>query len=376
MVLHKFKFNFWNNEFRGKSYLNFTELSLDLKEYRTNSSDSITAKLFPWLYYFQNSSNLTFYAGEKNSRGIVICTGNEHSGMALVAIKALHYLGSKLPIEVVYSNSKDLSLSNRKLFQTNHPNVRLIDLSTMAFKSNHVKLNGWQIKPYGVLASRFEQVLLIDADVLFFEKPEMLFEHKYFIQTGTLFFHDRPVVRQGIIKWIQTFSLNSNQTFPNRTQESGVVLLDKSRVLNALLAICKLNDYPERKQVTYQHLYGDKDTWWVGFHMSGMPYSFVPTMTASMGHITKRKNKTVICGHMLHYDENNTLIWWNGGMLRSRFLSKRILLQVDGWLEEGQWKIRHISCLRNEQQTPKKFNYRQQELIDQYRQITKQVFGI
>jgi hypothetical protein len=295
----------------------------------------------------------------------------------LVALKALQIIETELPIEVIYSTVDDLSFDNQQILKTMFPKVRLIDLSSMAFNDSYLKLRGWEIKPFAVLASRFEQVLLMDADVLFFEKPEILFKNKYFIQTGTLFFYDRPKLKEKAIKWIETFSSNNNQPLPIRTQESGVVLIDKSRVLFGLLSICKLNDYQERKRVTYHYLYGDKDTWWLGFHIINMPYSFVPTMTGGIGQIVMdQMNKPMVCGQILHFDENNTLIWWNGGMLKNRYKSNKDLLLIDGWLAEGKWRVRSNWCLTNSKQTPKQFNQNQQHLINEYGRITKETFKI
>ncbi|CAF1246686.1 unnamed protein product [Adineta ricciae] len=359
-----------------KIYLNFTELTSDLREYFSNPSANLTEKLFPWIYYSPNNRTVNDFKGEKNSKGIVICTGNEHFGVALVAIKALEIIENELPIEVIYSTSSDLSQENQDILRKNYPNIRLIDLSTMSFNDNYLKLRGWEIKSYAVLASQFEQVLLIDADVLFFEKPSILFQHELYIQTGSLFFHDRPIITKGHIHWIESFSIQSNRTYPQRTQESGVVLIDKSRLFFGLLAICKLNDYHERHRITYEHLYGDKDTWWIGLHMMNLSYSFVPTMTAGIGQIGKKKKQTIICGHLLHYDEQKTLLWWNGGILKNRSQNKRDLLNIEAWNVEGQWRIGIYSCLSNNEQQPRKFTSRQQQLLNSYHRITTEVFHI
>jgi len=357
-------------------YANFRELSFDLKEYLSNSSNVLKEKLFPWLFHIQNAYNSSLYTGEKNTKGIVICTGNQHFDEALVALKSLQILENELPIEVVYSTSDDLSLNNQKILKTNFSNVRLVDLSLIAFNDSYLKLRGWEAKPFAVLASRFEQVLLMDADVLFFEKPSILFKNKYFNQTGTLFFYDRLKLKGHTIEWIRTFSLNNSQPLPKRTQESGVVLIDKSRVLFGLLSICKLNDYHERRRVTYRYLYGDKDTWWLGLHILNIPYSFFSTMPAAIGRIEKRKDKTRVCGLILHIGENNELIWWNGGMLKEPINDERNLLQIDGWLEEGEWKSRPYWCLSNNKQMPRQFNNNQTQLINQYRRITKEILKI
>ena len=349
---------------------NFTKLIFDLKQYSLKSNDQLKEKLFPWLIH----SNLTFYTGQQNSKGIVICTGNRHIQLTLVALKSLELIENELPIEVFYSSSNDLSLENQGLIKKSFPEVNLIDLSLTSFNDSYLHLRGWEIKPFAVLASRFSKVLLMDADVLFFEQPSTLFNNNYFIKSGTLFFYDRPTLPYKTIQWINTFSSYNDPPLPIRTQESGVVLIDKSRVLKGLLSVCKLNDHDERKRFTYKYFYGDKDTWWLGFHIIQMSYSFIPTLTASIGKIDNvSKNK--VCGHILHLDESNKPVWWNGGMFRNRYLNKE-LINIDGWLKEGSWIIEYYSCLTNNEQIAEQFNQYHQYLINGYREITKLFFNI
>jgi hypothetical protein len=352
----------------------FTKRMSDLKEYLLKSNDALKDKLFPWLFHFINGSNPNGYTGEKNTKGIVICTGNSHIRLALVALRSLQLIENELPVEVVYSTSNDLSVDNQQIIKNLFPKVDLIDISLTSFNDTHLELRGWEIKPFAVLASRYEQVLLMDSDVLFLEKPSILFNNKYFIQTGTLFFYDRPNIPDKTIKWIKTFSSNNNEPLPIRTQEAGVVLIDKSRVFKGLLSICKLNDHHEREQFTYKYVYGDKDTWWLGLHIIQMPYSFIPTMTASIGQVDNN-NKNLVSGHILHLDENHKPVWWNGGMFRNRYVNQD-LLHINGWLEEGAWSIQTYSYLINNQKKAQQFSKDHQQLILGYRNITKLFFNI
>lgn len=353
---------------RPHNHLDFISLSADLREYSLTRDRVLEDELFPWWF---NRSN------EKiGSKGIVICTGNNHFRFTLVALKALENLGNDLPIEVVYSTSNDLSNENRQILQKSFSNIRIVDLSQTSMKDEYLKLRGWEIKPFAVLASQFQHVLLMDADVLFVEKPSILFENSLYLQTGTLFFYDRVNLSDETIRWIRTLlSKNNTKPFPRRTQESGVVLIDKQRVLPGLLSTCKLNDHQERTSITYRHLYGDKDTWWLGFHIIDMPYSFIPTLTASIGQISDAGQK-VVCGHILHLDENSRPIWWNGGLFKNRYFSLRDLLKIEGWLPEGSWRIKAQSCLTNYGQTAQKFDENQMKLIHYYQEITKDTFNI
>lgn len=361
-----------------KQNVDFVELSHDLRNYSLNHSEILEEKLFPWWLHRQTDDHSKEHHTENDtSKGIVICTGNKHFRLTLVGLRALALIGNELPIEVVYSTSDDLSLENRKELEKSFPNIRLIDLSTTSIDDNYLELRGWEIKPFAVLASKFRHVLLMDADVLFLEKPSILFENSYYLKTGTLFFYDRTFLSDETIRWIRTLlNNNNNQSLPQRTQESGVVLIDKARVLAGLLTTCKLNDHQEREQVTYRRLYGDKDTWWLGFHLIEMPYSFIPTLTGSIGQVIDTGQSRIACGHILHLDENYRPIWWNGGMFKNRYFSLKQLLTIDGWLYEGRWTIKAHSCLTNSEQTRKEFSQEQKRLIDGYHRITKMIFNI
>jgi hypothetical protein len=127
----------------------------------------------------------------------------------------------------------------------------------------------------------------------------------------------------------------------------------------------------------YKRVHGDKDTWWLGLHLIQMPYSFIPTLTASIGEFIDPKRKNKVCGHILHLDENYRPIWWNGGALRNRYISTKELLFFDGWLYEGQWEQHQAySCLTNNEQKAKEFSQDHQKLINGYIQITKKIFNI
>jgi hypothetical protein len=126
------------------------------------------------------------------------------------------------------------------------------------------------MKPFAMLASNFSQVILSDADVFFFKKPESFLEDTGFKKTGSLFFYDRtlgpnwdrgrkwmlsflPIMRPHVRKsrWLQLRSTHE--------QESGVVAIDKSKAVLGLMATCKMNDKRERDGVTYDRVYGDKE---------------------------------------------------------------------------------------------------------------------
>lgn len=107
-------------------------------------------------------------------------------------------------------------------------------------------------------------------------------------------------------------------------QDSGVVIVDKSRHLVGLLATCTL---AISKDVDY-HVYswGDKELFWIGFAMVDEPYSFIQQYFINF----TRRYRTGVAGvvipnvgpgltaientNMMHYDEEGDPSWANGGI--------------------------------------------------------------
>ena len=184
--------------------LDFAVLLRHLREYFSSPSKALEEQLFPWWFDRRMDRNSTDdHRTNERWRGIIICTGDEHFPLSIVALKALQSIGNELPIEVVYSTSNDLSTKNRDELKKFFPNIELVDLSLRSLNDNHLKLRGWEIKPFSVLASKFRHVLLMDADVLFLEKPVTLFENSHYLNTGSLFFYDRTSLSRETVRWIE-----------------------------------------------------------------------------------------------------------------------------------------------------------------------------
>lgn len=140
------------------------------------------------------------------SQGIVIVTGREHFRYAAHLITNLRdVLGSKLPIEIAYAGEDDLPRDHRVALRSLGDEVFFLDvLSVFSDDTLMLKDGRSAIKPFAVLASRFQQVILMDADAVFLQKPETLLDaHQGFKSTGVLLFHDR-LLRQNLSK-VRTF---------------------------------------------------------------------------------------------------------------------------------------------------------------------------
>lgn len=302
--------------------------------------------LFPWIRPNWKSAfdiNLSSSGG----KGIVMCVGDGQFMHASTSVKAIReLLKSDLPIEIFYIDEYDLSIENRDYFDA-IPNVKTKSIDTY-INNAYTRLGGWSIKPFAILASSFDEVMMMDADVFMFNKPETFFEDKGYQKTGALFFLDRTLFdnfyegKKWLRSFLPTYSSYLEQsrwwkTTSAHEQESGVVLMDKRKVLFGLLATCKMNDKNERDKISYKHSHGDKETFWIGFEMIATPYSFIKSIGAVIGGLGDAGAAETVCGNQLHLDANDKPMWWNGGLLRdknkwdNRYMSFTHFAQGEDW---------------------------------------------
>ena len=156
--------------------------------------------------------------------------------------------------------------------------------------------------------SRFSaDVSIAGADAILLEDPDHVFEEPGYLDTGTLFFHDRDHLRKGADDIIQEFMNNqlslrgpsprlAQSEFWKKKgifeQESGIVVVDKRKtdVFAALLFTAWQNMGEIRKKTTYRIWWGDKETFWLAFEFSNFPYYFVPRYAQAIG-TTRRRTK-------------------------------------------------------------------------------------
>ncbi|KAF9964173.1 hypothetical protein BGZ70_006820 [Mortierella alpina] len=360
--------------------------------------------LFPWILknhrttfdLFRETTSAYAPAGSttrlhSRSRGIVMCVGNKHSIYARTTVKVLReVLKSHLPVEIYYAGEQDLSLENQKWFEQLE-DVSVIDI-TSKFDQDILQISGPIIKPFAMLVSRFEEVILIDSDAYFLQDPAVLFEDGGYKEVGTVFFYGRTVLRKaaGVNKraWLYNY-LPTVSNHPSKTrwfrskgdqdQDSGVVVLNKRIHFLGLLAICKMNDVQERDQVTYRATWGKKESFWIGMEMIQERYSFVRFGGGVIGDLgdavpykgdessSLRNNdispsesrgyrpslsasafmrRSRVCGNQLHFNYKGQPLWWNSGLVRDKSIENSPYLKYTAWIrdEHGVWDIEN-SCL-------------------------------
>ncbi|KAF9437653.1 hypothetical protein BGZ76_011767 [Entomortierella beljakovae] len=300
-------------------------------------------RLFPWLH-LQRKTGFSLYESY-SGQGYVLCAGNRQFEFVVASIQAIRSkLKSNLPIQVFYINHWDLTEKRREFLREMTHDIEVIDISTI-LDNGYMKLGGWAIKAFSILASKFEEAILIDSDVFFLRRPDDAFTDPGYQATGALFFYDRslghgaktaPNFIKSVIPFMSSFPSTTRmfRRIGDHEQESGVVVINKKKRFNGLLSVCKMNGKWERDLWTYKKFYGDKETFWFGFEMIQEPYAFVRNYGGVIGELREDNDKSV-CGAQLHLDFLGRPFWWNGGVMRNKNEGIKRDLDFGYWMSGG-----------------------------------------
>lgn len=278
------------------------------------SIERLEIKLFPWIAKLSKPGGLFRNLMRAFSGiGLAITVGNAQAATAFLAARALRMLGCQLPIEILYFGDSDLNPKNRVPFEK-ISDVLFTDASIMLNASMLRDVKGWDLKPFLVLASRFEKTIVMDSDVLFFQKPEVLFTFPLFMQTGVLLFGDRFWPDGCDAVWLSSFlpatelsaKIHRTNYFKGKSRhlvEAGVLVFDKTNpeVLLGLLTVCYLSMSGIRQHV---RSYGDKELFWIAYEIANVSYS----IDFSVGCIGKIEGSR-LCGNILHFDNHQFPLW-------------------------------------------------------------------
>lgn len=311
----------------------------------------------------------TYQAG---SVGIVIPTGDGTLRFAAHLVGSLRsVLGSSLPIQIAYAGAGDLSPANRARLASiiqEGPALEFLDI-TAVFDDSTLRFGeesgGWATKAFAALGSRFEKVILLDADAVFLQAPEVLLRHPAFQRTGAFLFHDRLLWQHAFADrhaWWKDQIRRPSATLDKslvwtedyaEEGDSGVVVVDKGRtdVLMGLLHICWQNTYAVREEVTYKITYGDKESWWLGFELAGSSYEMERHYGAIVGWEQRdERGKSKVCSFVIaHVDDSDKLLWYNGGLLKNKMTSDVEYEVPLKWMIDAEWQKgatkRDMSCM-------------------------------
>ncbi|OGM49450.1 hypothetical protein ABOM_001700 [Aspergillus bombycis] len=344
-----------------------------------NAAEKVAVSLYPFLDKSkgQNTTHKPVAdlraSFEPGSAGVVIPTSNKTLRFAAHLIGTLRsVLNSTLPIQIVYAGDEDLGSDDRALLSKvveSGPPLEFLDILTV-FDDSTIQLQtgGWAIKVFAALGSRFERVILADADAVFFQPPEVLLDHEAFIRTGALLFHDRLLWKDVFPErneWYRSqirqpsAALDKSLVWTQNYAEegdSGLVVLDKSRndILVGLFHICWQNSHDVREEVTYKITYGDKETWWLGLELTGASYEFSGHYGGIVGwdQVDSRGRHKVCSFVIAHVDAKDKLLWYNGSLLKNKGKSSMTneYEVPTHWMIDAEWekgaRKQDMSCMK------------------------------
>ncbi|KXN73108.1 glycosyltransferase family 71 protein [Conidiobolus coronatus NRRL 28638] len=339
-----------------------------------SSYEILERKLFHWISPSYESLLELYGSFNKDEYAIAISINDNYAIMGSNVILSIrNVLKSNIPIHVYYVGDPDLNPLNQNMLKSIAPNVELHDLSAI-LDHNFVRAESFATKVYAQLLTPARHVMLLDADVVLLQSPERIFANPGYEDKGTLFFHDRQIFepKPDTISWF--LSLLPDKLLDNEVparlgnigwftgksehiQESGMVLIDKAKHLTPLLTTALLNKKVER-ELTYKRVYGDKETYWIGFEIIGRSYFFSPYEPHPIGDNTyfprqeefawdepKQFNDDskpdVFCScHMVHFDHETNPLWINGGLWFRKDHTELGLADYNTYsFGPGQWEL-------------------------------------
>jgi ADP-heptose:LPS heptosyltransferase len=219
------------------------------------------------------------YPGTFKGRGIVICGGGvRYFTNAWACINLLRHFGCRLPIQLWHLGPNEVDQQMRSLLAP--LGVECVDALRMRKRFPARILNGWELKPYAILHSRYRELLLLDADNMPVANPDYLFESPQFTECGAIFWPDFPLARtkRGTAIW-RSCGLRQ----PDEPEfETGQIVVDKQRCWSAL---CLTMWFNENSDFYYRYIHGDKETFHLAWRKLRRPYALVPKSVHSLAGI-------------------------------------------------------------------------------------------
>ena len=147
------------------------------------------------------------------------------------------------------------------------------------FRERHPSriLNGWELKPYAIIHSEFEEVLYLDADNLAVVNPAFLFENERYHELGAIFWPDYGCLIPERAIWRIC-------DIPYRYEpelETGQMVIHKRLSWEPLQLAMHMNEHSD---FYYQHINGDKETFHFAWHILGQSYAIPPFHVQVLGH--------------------------------------------------------------------------------------------
>jgi len=215
---------------------------------------------------------LTYPENVFSGRGVVIVAGGtKYLIPAWVCVRALRYVGCKLPIQIWYRGETERIQTIETLLRPY--DVEFVDAFAVRDAGHpHENLGGWETKPFAIQWCPWEEVLFLDADNVPVRDPTYLFEDRHYKRTGTVLWPDYHRLGPERAAW-RVFGVPYAKDY-EREVESGQIVIDKRRAWRPLW-LCHW--YGERSKFFFNFVYGDKELFHLGWLKAATPYAMTAT---------------------------------------------------------------------------------------------------
>ena len=210
------------------------------------------------------------------------------AGAFVTAYVIRHVLKEDIPIEIFYAGEEEAFHGPILTALQSLPAVHLRDLEATLSDYHHEgllrsieplpalkTLKGYAAKLYAMQASSFQEAILFDAGAVPFVTTSRFFALPSYQHHGMALFSDYVSIEKArwgpILKEMCLDLHHISKTLGGRELDSSCVVLDKRRNADALAVAVALNG--PLQSMTYEHLWGDKDTWALGMFYVGKAVS-------------------------------------------------------------------------------------------------------
>ena len=240
--------------------------------YADGTPVALTAQTAPSLLR-KAADSVPSYPNRFEGRGVVIPGGGRYFAQAWVCIHMLRRIGCKLPIELWHLGPDEMTDPWRLALMP--LGVQCIDALEVRQRHPARILNGWELKPYAILHSRFREVLLLDADNVPIVDPTFLFGTPQYGKYGAIFWPDYGSLAPERSIWRLTgLAYRDEPEF-----ESGQIVVDKQRCWRPLNLTMWMNEHSD---FWYGPIHGDKETFHLAWRTLDVDYAMPSTPIESL----------------------------------------------------------------------------------------------
>ncbi|KAE8899389.1 hypothetical protein PF005_g3762 [Phytophthora fragariae] len=217
---------------------------------------------------------------QQDARGIVMIAYPKVVAGVYAIVRTLRSLGCALPVEV-WIDPTEMRAKHSVLVEL----VKYYNVLVRVIRDPNA--SKFHAKPYAIYHSRFESVLWIDSDNIPVRDPTYLFEAPEFLKHGAIFWPDfwRPAIDTpfNVHQQSALWTLLDMPFTDMFEQESGQLLVNRSRAQAALSKLMFYSSHMPRLITDWRLVWGDKDLFRLAWLNTSTPFYMVQHLVALGG---------------------------------------------------------------------------------------------